>query len=335
MNLDLAKDRLISHAITNYLLAAYQGRFAQLNVFSQLSHPAFALEELIRTQQALAKITAWNKQIFEDECLFSASWTTPETFEAQAALDLLEALKPDLSQLATELVRIIGLPQIPVADELMFLIAAHARHSYSKDSYVRGFIDYGEHFSLTPMSQKYELLLGDGEFETRRTQELIAEYMRVREEPAKKSSVFLPMLFQSTVSLSAIFRCHIHDVNQLLSQFKGGLNFQTAEFSRAEADLWQDAGIGPSQAGYWRAHGIVPDEAREWREVNVLEPMLAVEWRKGNFTPKTAKEWVDAQMTPPYAFMWRQAGFNAERALDSIKRGVTEPPKALPDSQTE
>jgi len=326
MNSDLAKDRLVTHALTNYLAAAYQGKFAALNVLSQLEHPTFAEEELPKTQQTLGKVFAWNSQLFKDECLFSASWTTPETFEAQNAVLLLEQLKPELYKLSAEAGSILALSTLPQRDELSLLIAFHARHAYSRDVYIRGFMEYGERFSRPEMVRRYEPFIPECEFEVRRNTELITLMKNAKGDIGLLPKEYFALLFQTAVPLPAFFRSHVHDINQLLCPFKGGLSWTTAEFIKAESEMWTTAGLGPAAAGYFRAFGMGPDEAGKWREGGVSDAMTAIEWKKGGFTPETARPWLDEKIPPPLAFMWLQNQFTLEEAKDLISKGTVQPP---------
>jgi hypothetical protein len=326
MNSDLAKDRLVTHALTNYLAAAYHGKFAALNILAQLDHPAFTEAELMATQQTLGKVFNWNSQLFKDECLFSASWTTPETFEAQNAVSLLEQLKPELYKISAESGRILALDTLPQKDELAILIAFHARHAYSRDAYVRGFMEYGEKFSRPEMVKRYEPFIPESEFELRRNNELILLLKNAKGDISLLPKEYFALLFQTAVPLPSYFRSHVHDINQLLCPYKGGLSWTTAEFSKAEAEMWNTAGLGPSAAGYFRAFGMGPDEAGKWREGGVSDAMTAIEWKKGGFTPETAKPWLDEGIPPPLAFMWSQNQFSPTEAKEFISKGTFQPP---------
>ena len=326
MNIDLAKDRLITHSILNYLAASYQGWFAGLNLLSQLEHQAFSEADMTVVQQALSSINTWTAQLYQDECLFSASWQTAETFEAKHALDLLEKVKPVLLRDAAEVVRIMALQEFPLDPDVRLLLASLARHAYSRDAYVRGFIEYGERFGLAPMAEKYSELLPQTQEILGRLSELLRLYRSASLKAADLERSFFLLLHESCLNLAAVFRTHVHDINQLLSPFKGGFSFGAAEFSRAEAELWQDAGFGPAPAGYWRAYEIDPEEAKAWCAAKMTEVTLVIEWRRAGFTPETAPPWFAAGFPPGYAVVWSQAGFSPEKAQAQIQAGVLEPP---------
>jgi hypothetical protein len=326
MNNDLAKDRLITHAVTNYLTAAYQGQFSALNVLAQFEHPTFEEKSLALVQRNLSKVHQWTAQLFEDECLLSATWTAPETFEAQDALSMLDNLKPPLYEAASSASRILSLSSVPESSDLVLLLALHARHVYSRDTYIRGFIDYGNKFSLPEMTRRYEVFVPELSTDVQLNQQLIAALRRCQGDRSKLPQEFFPLLFQSGVALPAFFRSHIHDVNQLLSQYRGGLSWTTAEFSQAEAELWGTAGIGVAAAGYFRAFGMGPEEAGKWREAGIFEATGAVDWKRAGFNPETAAPWLNERIPPPLAFMWGRAGYTPGETRTLLEKGVSQPP---------
>jgi hypothetical protein len=335
MNNDLAKDRLITHGVTNYLAAAYQGQFSALNVLAQFEHPTFEEKGLVLVQRNLSKVHQWTAQLFEDECLLSATWTAPETFEAQDAISMLDNLKAPLYEAASSASRILALNAVPEFAELVLLLALHARHVYSRDTYIRGFIDYGNKFSLPEMIRRYEVFIPELSAEVQRNQQLIAALRRCQGDRSSLPQEFFPLLFQSSVALPAFFRSHIHDINQLLSQYRGGLSWATAEFSQAEAELWGRAGIGVAAAGYFRAFGMGPEEAGKWREAGVFEAGGAVDWKRAGFGPEGAAEWINERIPPPLAFLWNRAGYTPEETRTFLEKGVSQPPpkEAKPAAQ--
>lgn len=326
MNNDLAKDRLITHAVTNYLAAAYQGVFSQFNILSQLEHSDFSEKLLITAQKNLSKVHTWTAQLFQDECLLSASWTSAETFEAQDALAMLDQLKANLYECATAATRILSLTSVPEVSDIGELLALHARHAYSRDTYIRGFMEYGSRFSLTEMYKRYEAFLPELSYDLQRNQQLLAIFKKSNGDRSILPNEFFPLLFQASVALPAFFRSHVHDINQLLSQFKGGLTWTNAEFTKAEADLWTSAGLGPAAAGYFRAFSMGPEEAGAWREAGISDATAAIDWKRGAFTPQSAAPWIAEKIPPPLAFMWSQAQYSPEEAKVFLEKGVMQPP---------
>ncbi len=332
MNHDLAKDRLITHAVTNYLAAAYQGIFSFSNILGQLEHSEFSEPTLITAQKNLSKVHAWTAQLFQDECLLSASWTSAESFEAQDALAMLDQLKPSLYEAASSTTRVLSLASVPESADIGLILALHARHAYSRDTYVRGFLEYGERFSLIEMQKRYEGFLPELTMELQRNQQLLAALKKANGDRSLLPNEFFPLLFQTSVALPAFFRSHIHDINQLLSQFKGGLTWTTAEFTKAETDLWTSAGLGPAAAGYFRAFAMGPEEAGAWRDAGIFDATAAIDWKRGGFSPESSAGWIKEKIPPPLAFIWSRSNYTPEEAKEFLEKGTMEPPpkKAAP-----
>ncbi|RIL10944.1 MAG: hypothetical protein DCC75_03315 [Proteobacteria bacterium] len=336
MSADLAKDRFVTHAVTNYLNAGFQGRFAELNVLSQLSDERFSQDDLAKVQKVLSQITLWSEQLYKDECLLSASWTAPETFDAQHAIELLGSLKIQLSDLAMQAQQVLELTTFPSLEQLTLLIGAYTRHTYSRDHYIRGFIEYGTVFRIPDMAQRYEQVLELTKEELRRSSAFVGVCQNARraaEGEGKDVSLlsklepgYFQVLHRSCLNLPGTFRTQVHDINQLTSPYSGGFNFSQAEFGPAESAEWQNYGFGPVQAGYWRAYSISPQEAKSWLDARVSEPAGAIEWKAFGFNSESAKPWSEAEFAPDYAAIWHKASYTPEKAKELIGKGVMEPP---------
>ena len=322
----LIKDREATYAILNYLRAGYQGKFTFCTLLSQLQHEGFKSEELTLVQQAQNKISGWIAQLFAGECLLSAAWKEAQTFEAQDALKLLENLKPDLRMLASETDRILALPERPLDSDVKLLLAALVRMNYSRDSYLRGFVEYEGKFGTPQTQQQYDSLLSQSSDFISTAQELGRTYRESGFQVANLPPEYLATLFGLCNTMPVIFRTQLHDVNQLLAPFKGGLSFSAAEFGKEEADAWSVAGFSPTHAGYWRAYKIPPADAKTWLLFKFNDPALVVLWNNTGFTPEQASLWFRAGFPPDYAMRWHLAGYTPEQAKQSIEGGIPEPP---------
>jgi hypothetical protein len=205
-------------------------------------------------------------------------------------------------------------------------MSLHARHAYSRDTYIRGFLEYAERFSLPDMQRRYQAFIPETELEVQRNKEMVNIFRSTLGDRSILPQQFFPLLFQATLVLPAFFRSHIHDINQLLSQFKGGLTWATAEFTKAESELWSDAGLNPSSAGYFRAFSMGPDEAGAWRNSGVFEANTAIDWKKGGFNPDSARPWIEQKIPPPLAFVWSMSQYSPEEAKALLEQGTVEPP---------
>jgi hypothetical protein len=115
-------------------------------------------------------------------------------------------------------------------------------------------------------------------------------------------------------TLPGIFRCHIHDIYQLLHTFKGNLSYERAGFLKPEAHVWDRAEIGVVEAGYWRAHDFSAPEAVEWRKNGVTDALTAAEWHLAGFPSQEAAIWIQVRFSPLLALQWASAGYNPEEA---------------------
>ena len=335
---DLNQDRLLSHGVLNYLSSVFQGRFAALNFLSAIKHPACRPELITRTQQVIATLTNWVEALYKNEILLSSSWSQPETFEAKNAVDLLDSLRPELKDLAAESRRILQLPQLPSAEELGLLVSFIVRSVYSRDAYLRGFIEYGKNFNLPDMVAGYESLLPRVSEERLRVEQVMEQFRKNTGPISQLPPDFLYAIHSMAGNLPTVFRTQFHDVIQLIAPFKGGMNFSLAEFDGREATAWQSFNIGPVQAGYWRAHGFEPEAARNWLDNRIGDPAFAADWAHAGFTGQVALPWIEARFAPDYARVWASAGYTPEQAIRSIERGIRVPggtPEQNPEQKPE
>ncbi len=331
MSSDLAKDRFVSHSILNYLLASYQGKFSATSALLLMGYSDLNEEDLSKIQSTLARIMGWQNLLRKDECLFSASWTSAETFDSQNALHLLTALKPDLYQLSLDLIQVLTLKELPSTDQVKFLLAGLARSVYAKDTFIRGHIDYGLFFGLPDIAQRFSLALPVSEDEVEQVHKLLNVFRASLENSHRLEEDFYRSLYFVSMELPFSFRSHIHDINQLLSQFEGEFDFQAAEFVPAEASQWQEAGLGPVPAGYWRAYNVGPEEAKAWSEAKFVDASVAYRWKTLGFSPDSGSPWLANEFSPDYAALWAASGYTPDKAKEMITKGIKRPPAALPE----
>jgi hypothetical protein len=318
------QDLAFTHAILNYLTAAYQGRFAGLNILQQLAFEGLPVEEITRSRSVLEKVRRWVADMNQQMTLFSSSWTAPETFDAQSACQMLEEMRVELGQLAESCAVFIGDPETPKKPgQVKFLIAAYGRYAYARDNYIKGFVEYGNNFGYADLAAQYAQLQEGAAKDVETTHALLSAY----KNPQQVNDLFFRSLFDECVSLPGIFRTHVHDINLLLAPFKGGITFESLAFFGPEVSQWQTAGFDPGTAGYWRAYFFTPLEATDWRQCGVLAASIAIEWKLLGIDGVTAAPWVKAGFPPALAATWIEAKYTAEQALDMIDRGIQEPPK--------
>lgn len=321
MRNDFEQDIQASFALLNYLNASCQGHFAALNVLSQLRFPNLSEEEVTFVRDALTKIARWTEELWQHQPLISARWTTPETFDAIHAVELLEAEKGDLGAYVSASHRALSLELAQEPEAPKVLIAAFARYIYSRDNYIRGFIRYGEATGKREVVEVYRDLLERSSEELQFSQLLLTTF---RDAPSVDGRFFHELAFRCRL-LPMAFASHIHDINQLLAQFRGGVSFRTLDFSEQEEQEWLPSGLPPVAAGYWRAHLFSPQEAAQWASLGVTDAPTAFTWREHGFTAPVAIEWLRAGFAPGVAQRWAQAHYEPEDAREYLEQGITDP----------
>lgn len=316
------QDIAFTHSFLNYLTAAYQGRFAALNILQQLAFHGLSTEEIGRTRAALEKVRRWVVELSNQACLFSSSWTTPETFEAQNAYKLLEDIKPELQQTAEAVLTILadaGTPDNPQA--VKFLIAAYGRYAYSRDNYVKGSIDYAKHFGYTDMAEQF----GEVHKASALDVETAHNFLNVYKARTQVNDAFFRALFDECLPLPAVFRTHTHDINLLLAPYKGGVSFEVLDFFGPEIMQWKSLNFDAANAGYWRAYGFGAEEAADWLQTGLQAPAAAFDWKSRGIGFQDAAPWVQNNFSANVAARWLNAGFNCDQAVHYINRGVNDP----------
>lgn len=328
MNADLSKDLLASHGLLNYLHASVQGRWAFFNVLDQVNSKLFEDREIAATRDMIERINTWLLDLYRGSPLISSSWTQPETFDAIKSIDYLKALKKEIVGIAQGTSQLLSSGSIaPKSEDEKLLVASFARYAYARDSYVRGFIEYGLVSRNEEMVRTYEQFIPNSAEDLEVARFLIQG--EISETPPDDHNSLL--IFRAR-TIPGVFRTHAHDMNQILAAFSGGFSFLSADFSPNEATMWNQAGIGPVAAGYWRAYDFSPSEASQWIAVGVMEAGSAVEWARLGFSLQSAFPWVQAGFPPALARKWRDAGFGPDRALPLVQQGF-ETPDSLPKAQ--
>jgi len=309
-------------AILNYLAAALQGRFAGLNILGQLNSPLADAAVVTEVRDALTQTSAWSRAMWNGDLLFSEN--AEPSFEAQRALDLLRAQKPDLIQLIKQLRATLGTPLVDNPDApiaLQLLVASLGRAAYARENYIRGFLEFGKVTERADIVENYTQLLTTATSDIKFAHQML-ETLR---EAESLDRGFLDQLFFRSRDLPFTFGSHFHDINQLLASTSGGLNFENADFGPEEITAWTMSGLSPFFAGYWRAYGFSAEQAQPWYAANITDAAFASEWRWYGFDFAHAAPWITIGLLPQQSWRWAQAGFSAEEAAEYIRDGATDP----------
>lgn len=325
----LLQDLHLTHSITNYLLACYQGKFAALNILERLGYDKIPPGEIDKTERAFEQISKWVNDLWNGEPLFSTTWTHADNFDAERAYKLLEELVPDLaraSQITRTLITHTDLDKRP--EGTMVLLSEFGRYSYSQDNYVKGFVKFAQTFGIDAMMRQYGGLVAEYEAKVDLTHSFLNVFTSEEPEPSFYSS-----LIAVCRPLPGKFRMYIHDINQLLNWY-GDFNFEKAGFDEDEAQRWKTVSIGPDMAGYWSAFDIGPELAFRWAQLGVPSAETAANWSLADYTPESCQTWLKYQFVPAVARRWDDAGFDAPTAYGYILRGI-EFPEQIPEDDEE
>jgi hypothetical protein len=322
----LTPDIEYSLSVLNYLRSSYQGRYVFFKVLSDFGVPGVDPQELQRSGEALQRIGQWLNELFQGSPLFAAHWTTPGTFDAKRALDMLDAMKPELRWVSDVCSRATSrgdLATLP-RDELQVLCACLARMKVASHFYCLGNIQFGEAMKLTEFTAYHRGL------EPRLLAEVELTYTASQALTNPENDLgptFLAGFGTECAKLSPLALTQVHDINILTAPFRGGLTFLTVEFVEQEGAKWLNQGFTPTDAGYWRAYGTDPAEAALWRKGGIELPAVMVTWKEAGFSATEATLWLRAGLDPLEAVKWQSLGFTPQDARSYRERGINDPTK--------
>jgi hypothetical protein len=310
MDGDQDKHLNITHAVVNTLTAGYQGKYAWLNVFKQLSSPAFNQAVFAETKGILDEIAVWIRELMSGRPVLAGP--DSESREKERALDLLAGLRDDVSWLAAELLKMRSLAY-PAHDpeQTELLVASLSRHAYARDHYVKGLVAYSEKFGYEEAADRWRQHL----LYTPQEINLAHTFLSRLRQASGLTQKFYVDLYEETLLIPYVFRCQVQDMNRVASFYASGFSFGAAGIPDEEAAQWAALGLGPESACYWHAYGFGPDEAAAWAKAGFGDPGAAGGWKYRELGPSEAGK-------------WRDEGFDARAASVSIMLGQTDPAEA-------
>ncbi len=327
MNKDLEQDITVTHGILNYLHAGYQGLFTQYNIFSRLQSHKFNQQAVSNCGETLKKIALWKAELNKRSCLFAASWDKPQTFEAEQALNLLRDLRSDLLNCSAEVAGLLGSSDLSVSsDPAKFLLASFGRFAYSREHYVRGFVELGQILAKQDLIEQYNAYLQSAGEDVNLVHQFLEGFKQA--DPLQTNNM-LSTLRYMCLRLPGAFRAQAHDIAQLIARFRGGPSFDLFEIPISRATAWKDMNITASEAGYWESYFIAPEEALSWMQLGIKSHDAAANWRIHGFSPHSAAAWAQANFPVQVALVWSSSGFSPEKALECLKAGINDPKDAL------
>ena len=317
------EDLVLSHSIVNYLSAGYQGRYTFFNILARLEFTDLKKEPIAELKDVLKSVRDWNNDMQKGLCLFSATWSSPQTFDAKRAFKLLENLKQDLLQATVQLVTLLSVETKELDDDMVkILIASHGRFAYARENYVRGFVDFSALTKNQELAEQYKSHLEGCAADIKLAHDLM---QLMKDLEADDREEFVASVKYHCLSLPGAFRAQALDISILLATYAGEISFETAGVNQENAEKWKAMDALASVAGYWESFGIGPDEALGWSKIGVADHELAATWRLHGFTHESARAWLESGIPPIIALSWHSAGFSPEHTSYNLKEGITDP----------
>lgn len=318
----LSEDISYSHSVLNFLNAEYQGRFAYYNILAQLEPELDLSTDIDQSRQALTFAAEAFKKLWKNEPIFSLSWKKPETPDAEACFELLDAAFRELATLALEIRPLLQRKDFHNHSftDLSTLVASYGRFAYGRDNFCRGLIELAKHQENHDLVENYERHLKESDDDIK----VAHAFLRSARERISDPS-FFTALFSECVTLPGEFRCRAHDIRQVLSVYLGEFTYEFAGISDEERASWKDLGINPVEAGYWLSFSIGAREALSWIQKGVTSFRTAGLWRSWFFPPDIAAAWIKVGFTPPEATPWANSEIAPEKAKEYREKGVLHP----------
>lgn len=330
MDENLGSDLELSNSVISHLHANLQGQFASLNILSQLGLADFDPDSVSICQSNITYVEKLLDNIYQGIPVFSRIWKSPQTQDAKEVMLLLEICKKELLAYADKIEGILIEPNIlEDAEQTKQLIGAYARFAYANEHYIRGHIQYSEHFTLLDAKSSYEQLLPQAEKNIEAAHLFFDIYTSEEETPA----VFYRSLFEEGLFLPGVFRTTVHDFNRFLNTYRGSFDYVHTQIPEDQAQEWAVIKIPPFTAGYWHAFTLTARDFASWVQVGINSPRTAWFWKCLQFESEQAAPWIRFGFQPPLAREWALNGFNVEEAVDHIQRGFTNPATAREDSK--
>ena len=315
-------DLLVSHRVLNYLFAGFQGEFCYSNFMREMRSPEVTDEVMDRLNLTLKQIFGWYQGLGKGDCILSASWTAPQTFESRRALDWLDSLRSPLIKAAEHIQTVIkNANQVQLTRESSRRAIAHfARFAASNHSYSKGLLDLASLLKQEP-DPGLRIMFNQSLEDMGKAK----AYADSFQSAGLLADDLMPKFLVDIKRVPGTLLAQIHDITLLLSPYKGGETYLKSFFTQSEIAEWYQNGISLVDAGYWRAFEFNSEQAKQWIDSGIPIPGIASAWRTERFSGTEASEWAANGLTPIISRKWIAAGFKCAEALSYIKRGFADP----------
>ncbi|NDC39204.1 MAG: hypothetical protein EBZ48_14355 [Proteobacteria bacterium] len=322
-NLDLD----ISHRILNYLQALGHGEVYFLETLKELGSPEVTPEGIARARETLAAILSDYNSLARGVYLFSAGWESPQTYDAQRILRVLEDFLQRSTILFSRSRAIPAAFEGMVREQSRFAFSVIRRGLVAENFYVQGLYDLaglrGEQEAIARAEQQAR--------ESMRRLEHFDRYnyaAMLQKELSEEHEAILGDLWKQQRLLLASQRV---DIIELLSTFKGGGAYLEKELSFPALPEWQRFGFSVTQAARWSAFDFTLHDAAQWRTIGIQTPTEAYSWMREGFYPEETGAWIPLGQTPDACAAWKRANFTPDLALSFIQRGYMRPEDIEPE----
>ncbi len=300
------------HAYLNVLHAGLQGKQAMLHILQQLTDECSLGTELRHTRVLLEEVIAWSETLYETKwCVLQVAHDSQSIDLARLAI-LFEEWMDEIQRMGCAAETILSNAEFwkDIA-AVQMLVALLGYHAYARDHYIRGLVRYGEAFERDDIAEKWRVHIPSSQ----QCLQIAHNFLGQLGNNTEVTTTFAFQLHEETLLLPAIFRCQVHDLNQIRALTLGEFNYEQAGFTPDEADRWVQCGIIAAQAGYWRAYEINPEEVVTWIRYGFIDPCHAGSWRYRGFSASEA-------------FVWAQSGYSPREATIYVGFGCKSPEQA-------
>jgi hypothetical protein len=316
------------HLTTEFLILMRSGFYGQIvfdSTLAQLKSNFIPKGYLDTAHRAFDKIDSWMKDLVSEIPIFSASWETPETFDAISSMNFMKELRKDFNFIVPHIEAALDVQNLSQDREAVkLLVASLVRSAATRNAYVE------------MLSTTFSILKAPA----------LAQQIAVEIEPSREY-LRITQIIQQTFSTTAAyddqlceqlrfeailtpgdFRALSHDTNVMINALQKKFTYELSDLDSDSAAEWSANKIPAVAAGYWYAYGFSPQDFLNWKAQGITGATLAANWTRAGFGAEEAVSWMSEGIPPMLAGPWREAGFQPARAAALIARGVVDPKRA-------
>jgi hypothetical protein len=323
------KNKIYNHQILINLKSAFQGKYAELNILSQIGTNIELKDEIEHTALILQNIERWQANLNQGILVYGDDVNELDLEASKTCFQLFEYLSKELEEKAFKIKKIQSStePHTPY-NEIVELIANLSRFVYCIESFLVMQKEFRINFSEKKETEDLDELIKN----YRNMFLVIDEFVQASKKLDEQGERFYSLLKYHSRLIAGFYRAHVHECKVLMLGSRGFLSYKDANFYKAEAIEWEKFKFSATEAGYWRAYEINPGDAREWMALGMSQAIDAASWLTSGFTPLTAKQWLDVWFTPILALTWTLGGYSPREAALFVRKGIHSP-AAVPDEQ--